>query len=268
MSNWRTDDDMVQIAVNLGYTISDMYEHAGERIPTMGTVVENPRDTLIGGLVAAAEDFMALDPQRIDDEFFRIQRAAQDTGDGGEASAHLVMAQSQIAVNWHGEAAVEFATQMTHINTFMVQQGDRLGIALHALRMMYAISVEARRSYYDLAGATIAACELEMGKQATREAKAMIGLGSELAKALIGTLNSGNPKDLIHNSIDSLISISAKVAEIGLEGSEAGDVVNAYSAAIGQLRHGWESGLWDIRDWMNRQDAELGHGVLFITPCD
>ncbi|MGW5051391.1 hypothetical protein [Actinokineospora sp. NPDC004072] len=258
MTSWRGDDEMRDIAVRLAEKIFEMYTAAGEWIPSWGGPSGNPRQTYTDSLILDAEDFMALDPQRITDEYLRIQRAARDTGEHGEAKAELEVAGARLSANWRGEAATAFAKQMSFIDTFMTQQQDRLLLAVQAMGAVYKLAVEIRRSYYELADATIAACDIEMGKQASREAKANIGMGSEIAKAVIGAFTGDSLRGLLTSSLDSIISISTKGAEIALEGSEAGAVVDSYIRHRDELRRSWESGLLDIRDWLNQQDAELG----------
>ncbi|WP_436494714.1 hypothetical protein [Actinokineospora sp. HUAS TT18] len=247
---------MHDVAVRLGEKIIEMYTDAGEWVPSWGGPGGNPRQTYIESLVIDAQEFMALDPQKITDEYFRIQGAAQRTY-SGEAKAELEVAGSRLAANWHGEAATEFAKQMSYAESFMEQQAERMAFAMQALCTAYHLAVEIRRSYVDLAEAAIAACDVEMGKQAGREAKARVGLGSELVKAVIGGLGLKGALEIVKQTIDGAVSVVSKTEEIELEGSEAGEVVNLYLAGRDRLRHHWESGLWDIRDWLAQQDSAL-----------
>lgn len=196
--------------------------------------------------------------REITEEYLRLQRAARSTGEDGDARAELQVANARLAANWHGEAATAFAKQMSFAETFMTQQQDRLLLAVQAMGMVYKLSVEIRHSYWELADATIAGCDIEMGKEAGRAAKAVVGMGSEIAKSVIGAFDIESRRGLLTWALDSVVSISSKGMEISLEGSEAGEVLNAYLRGRDELRRSWESGLLDIRDWLNQQDAELG----------
>ncbi|WP_258907806.1 hypothetical protein [Actinokineospora sp. UTMC 2448] len=258
---------MRDIACRLADKIIEMYTDAGEWVPSWGGPSGNPRQTYTDSLVLDAEDFMALDPQKINDEYFRIQRAARDTGEDGEAKGYLEVAGARLAANWHGAAATAFALQMSHIDTFMTQQQDRLLLAVQSMGALYKLVIDVRDSYYELADATIAACDLEMGKQATREAKGEIVIGAEIASAAVQLFSASNLRDLLTAGVEKFISISKESANIYLEGSEAGEVVNNYIRERDELRRSWESGLIVIRDWISNQESQLaGDSIPLLEP--
>lgn len=266
---WRTDSDPRDIALQLGGKFIEMLTKAGGWVPNHGGMgrAGNPRNIVTDGVIFDAELFMALDPQKITDEYFRLQRAARATGEDSEALAELEVAGSRLAT-WHGTAATEFAKQMSFIQKFMEQQEDRLLLAVKAMGMTWQLTVDMRHSYYDLAEAAFAACELEMEQQTTRDAKAALGMGAEAVKAGINMF-TGNIKDLAKAGIDAFVSMTSKGAEIALEGSEAGQVIDNYHRARDQLRRSWEDGLWAIRDWVNNQEAELSRDDMpLLEPMD
>jgi hypothetical protein len=253
MSDWLTDAQLYDTAERLGKKIVEMYTHAGKFIGA-GTV----RDGVMDGVRYDAEIFMSLDPQRIIDEFQRMQRAARDTGDNAEAAGHLRTAGSHLTANWHGGAADRFAQQMSYAETFMEQQQRELAFAAHSMGTAYSLAVHARRNYHNLAEATIAQCDNEIAAQTGRTTKAAVGMLGEIAKSCItGFSVAVKAGEVTVWALENFVSIAAKGGEIMLEGDECEKVTASYNRGQRQLTASFEDGLNEVRKWVDTQEGEL-----------
>src|SRR6266540_3003136 len=154
---WRTNEHMAQLAHELGTEITQMLDNETGGVPNYPPLVPggapspNPQKMIVDSIVADAVDFMSLEPQKIADEYQRMQSAADATGENGEAKRNLKIALAQIAANWHGAAAVAFAGQMSNIEEFMDQQEMNLLVAAQAMGTAFGLAVRIRESYCNLA---------------------------------------------------------------------------------------------------------------------
>jgi hypothetical protein len=253
MAEWKTNSELYEIADKLGRKIIDMYTKAKVWI-SAGTNV----NAILSSIRMDAEDFMSLDPQKIVDEFERMQRAAKDTGEDAVAKALVRDANIKLQAVWRGEAADAFGHQMSYIETFTQQQDNQIGFAAHCMGTLYALAVNARRSYYELADAAIAACAQEMKEQAERDNKAVVSILSEVAKACIGGFTKFEKAgEVVKWGLDGFISVGAATYEAVVEGSKAPDVVSSYVRTRGELRSSFDNGLNQLTKWINLQDGDL-----------
>ncbi|MEV4318274.1 hypothetical protein [Actinocrispum sp. NPDC049592] len=253
MADWKTDAELYDVAQELGNKIADMYTDAGVWV-SAGTNV----NAVVESVRLDAEDFMSLDPQKIIDEFERMQRAASQTGEDAVAKALLDEAGIRLQANWNGEAALAFGHQMSYIETFMQQQDNQIGFAAHCMGTLYALAVNARRSYHDIANATIAACEKEMKEQTDRENKALVSILGEVAKACIaGFTRFESAGEVVKWGLDGFISAGSATYQAVMEGSEAKEVVQRYLQTRNNLRGSFEDGLNQLTKWITLQESEL-----------
>ncbi len=253
MADWKTDGELYDVAQQLGNKIADMYTKAGVWV-SAGTNV----DAIVESMRMDAEEFMSLDPQKIVDEFDRMQRAATQTGEDAIAKALLDEANIRLQAKWSGDAAVAFGHQMSYIETFMHQQDNQIGFAAHCMGTLYALAVNARRSYHDIASATIAACEKEMKEQTERDNKAIVSILSEVAKACIaGFTRFENAGEVVKWGLDGFISAGSATYQAVMEGSEAPEVVTRYMQTRDNLRGSFEDGLNQLTKWITLQENEL-----------
>ncbi|SMD20756.1 hypothetical protein [Kibdelosporangium aridum] len=252
MADWKTDAELYDIANRLGRKIIEMYSKAGVWI-SAGLYV----DTLIKNIVMDAETYMSLEPQRIIDEFERMQKAARDTGEDAVSKATLNTAAIKLG-EWTGAGAEAFMDQMNYIQTFMEQQNRQILFAAHCMGTAYSLAVNARRNYYELADATIAACDKEMKKQAERDTKATIGILSEIATACItGFGKPDKAATVVRWGLESFVAIGAKTGEVVIEGSEAPEVVSSYTRARSNLESSFHDGLAELTRWIEVQERDL-----------
>ncbi|MFC0109215.1 hypothetical protein [Kibdelosporangium aridum] len=252
VAEWKTNDELYDIARLLGRKIIDMYTKADVWVPA-GFHVES----IIGGLEADAEKYTTLEPQKIIDEFERIQKAARDTGENAVAKAVLTTAAAALS-QWHGDGAKAFIGQMSYIDTFTDQQNRQILFAAHCMGTAYSLAVHARRNYYELAEATIAACDKEMDNQTDRDNKATIGILSEIATACItGFAKPDKAATVVRWGLESFVAIGSKTAEVVIEGSEAPAVVASYNRARTGLENSFQDGLAELTKWIGLQEQDL-----------
>jgi hypothetical protein len=254
MADWKTDSELYEIADRLGHKIVDMYTKAGVFIGA-GT----SRNAVIDSVRLDADIYTSLDPQKIVDEFKRMRRAAKDTGEDAVAKSLLDAANNKLTGGiWHGEAADAFGHQMSHIETFTQQQEAEIMFAAHGMGTAYTLAVQARRSFHDLADASIAACAKEMDEQTKRDNKAMIGIFGEIAKACVtGWVKPESGAEVVRWGLESFIDIGSATREALVEGSETEDVVASYLRTQRELKASFEDGLNILAKWISMQDAEL-----------
>jgi len=200
---------------------------------------------IVDSIVADAVDFMSLEPQKIADEYQRMQSAADATGENGEAKRNLKIALAQIAANWHGAAAVAFAGQMSNIEEFMDQQEMNLLVAAQAMGTAFGLAVRIRESYCNLAENTVAACQNVLAKQSHDEGpRAGIAIGIDIVKSGIDLADIDSVKKLKGWVVDKFFdALKEAVEEKPIEDSGASQVIDSYTRARDQLRRSFEDGL-------------------------
>lgn len=266
MEDWTSDNALAVIAEDLGHKVVEMYISCGIPIPHTYFDPKGPHhdppsqsadDTIVGFFVADTLDFASLDPQKIIDEYQRMQKAADATGtESSEADVHLITAQTLIAANWHGDAAIAFAEQMTRISKFMDQQQERLVYAMQAMGMAFGLAVQFRQSYYDLAATTRDACKAVIAKRPAEPSvnSFMFALGSEMVKLAVGAIGAKDPKELKKIGIDWLKQEFEKAKNrVSIEANEATQVLRTYLDVRDHLRRSFDEGLGQLSNWLDGQ---------------
>jgi uncharacterized protein YukE len=269
VADWLTNEELALTAHRLGTAVMAMYDKAGiiVSLPAYagGTPSPDSRQTFINSFIADAEDFMSVEPQKVEDEYHRMHQEGDklDKIASAEGGA-LENANARLAGNWHGAAADAFAAQMFNIQRFLDEQRDRTLQAAQAMGTLYKLAIETRRSYYNLAEATIAACEKEMADQDNRDTKAEVGMLGEIVSAGLSLVSLEKAVDLLKEGLKGFTDITTKSVEISLEGSEAPDVVESYIRGRNQLRESFDSGLHELAKWIKDQDSQFRGGSMPI----
>src|ERR1041385_7182829 len=82
---------------------------------------ENGEQAIRSSLITDAEEFMSLDPERLEDEFGQQVRAGQQTKNP-ESGADISYAQDVLDPNvWSGTAAKAFHKQLSYMRSFVDQ---------------------------------------------------------------------------------------------------------------------------------------------------
>lgn len=262
MASWRTNEEMAMLAHEMGELILQAFENEGKGLPY--TPGPNPEQTVVSSLVYDAMDFMSLDPHKITEEFLRMQRAAFDTSQNGDAIGSLRLASGRIVSSWHGDAAEAFVVQMSDIELFMAQQERHLLRAAQAMGTLFGLSARIRESYCNLAENITAACKAIIAKQTHQDSSAMIATGIEIVKSGTDLLRVDKIGDLKDWAIDKFFELMSNAAEKEpIDDSGASQVTDSYVRARDQLRRSFEDGLNQLRDWLNEQD-----GAYMQEPVD
>jgi uncharacterized protein YukE len=261
VADWITNEDLALTAHRLGTAVMAMYDKAGITVSVPaypgGTPSPDSRETFINSFIADAEDFMSVEPQKVQGEFERMLGEGNVINRlGSTQGGALENANARLAANWHGAAADAFAQQMFNIQRFLDEQRDRILQAAKAMGTLYELSIEARRSYHNLAEATIAACEKEMDEQDKRDTTAQVGLLGEIVDAGLSLFSAEKLVQLLSEGIKGFTQIGAKTVEISLDASEAAEVVQNYLGGRDRLRESFDSGLHKLTKWIKAQDGQ------------
>jgi len=272
VADWLTNEDLALIAHRLGSAVMAMYEKAGITVSLPaypgGTPSPDSRQTFINSFIADAEDFMSVEPRKVEAEFERMLGEGRVIdGLGSTQGGALENANARLAANWHGAAADACAAQMFNIQRFLAEQRDRILQAVKAMGTLYKLTIETRRSYYNLAEATIAACEKEMDEQDKRDTTAQVGLVGEIVDAGLSLFSAEKLVHLLSEGIKGFIQIGVKTVEISLDASEAAEVVENYLGGRDRLRESFDSGLHELTKWIKAQDSQYrGEPIPILEP--
>jgi uncharacterized protein YukE len=275
MVNWRTNEQMAQLAHELGTEMTQMLDNEGGGVPDYpplvpgGSPTPNPQRTIVDSLVRDAMDFMSLEPQKVADEYQRMQRAAGATGANEESKRDLKRALARLSANWHGAAAEAFAGQMSDIEEFMNQQETNLLLAAQAMGTAFGLAVHMRESYCNLAENTIAACRNVLAKQ-SHDGGPQVSLASgvEIVKAGVKLVDVDTVKKLKDWAIDRFFDAAKGAAEKKpVQDTGAAATVDFYVRARDQLRRSFRDGLSQLRDWLNDQHwAYIRKPIPLLVP--
>src|SRR5437660_7590859 len=276
MDDWKNDATLGLVALNLGQKVVEMYDSCGIPIPDdyldpKGPPVGDVQQKVIEMFILDAEDYTSMDPQKIVDEYQRMQKPADATGtEGSEAAIHLDTAHGLVLAHWQGDAAIAFAEQLDKITKFMDQQQERLVYAMQAMGMAFGMAVQFRQSYFDLAQATIEACRDVIDKRPPEPTvnSVMIALGREMVTLTVEALGAKNPKELAKTAIGWFKDKFEKSKEsVSVGNGDASRVLNGYLDARQRLRDSYDGGLSRLRDWLDAQrSAYFSLNVPILDP--
>jgi uncharacterized protein YukE len=225
--------------------------------PTHSSPSPNAEATFVKSFILDAEDFASMDPQKIIDEYQRMQKAADATdSDSSDAVKGLRTAQARIAANWHGAAADAFAGQMTTIEQFMEQQQERLVYAMQAMGTAFGLTVQFRQSYHDLAVKTYNACEAVIANRPAEPSvnSFMMALGSKMVGIGVSAVGAKNTKDLLKVGVEKFKEMFDSAREqASVDGGDAPAVLGSYVNLRDRLRGEFEAGLGQLRNWLDNQ---------------
>jgi uncharacterized protein YukE len=275
MVNWRTNEQLAQLARELGTELTQIIDNDTGAVPNYPPLVPggapspNPQKMIVDSVINDAIDFTSLEPQKIADEYQRMQHAASDTGENYESQGSLKMALARLSVSWHGDAADAFARQMSNIEEFMEQQQRTLLTAAQGMGTAFGLAVHMRESYGNLAENTIAACRTVLTKQHRDKAPhAALALGVEIVKAGVKLADVDSAKKLKDWAIDRFFDqLKAATEDKPIDDSGAAAVVDSYARARDQLKRSFADGLNQLRDWLNDQGwAYIRKPIPLLAP--
>lgn len=258
MANWRTNFHLAERSNELANSMLNMLNTTTGQSPNVpGAGIAGEGEAAVRNtLIADAEYFMSMDPKRLEQEFNDQVRAANLALDA-EARANVRLVQDVLDPNvWHGTAAEAFHKQMTHIETFMDQQSAQASMAAQAAGMMFAVSVQYRESFYDLADKTIAVCRAKINST-VGEAPKWKSLTADVAGAVKGLVTGKTVADLASWTIDQILAATKLFAETDVQDGEPTQIVDGYLIARDTLVSSYESNVGTIESWIASRRTDL-----------
>ncbi|QFU86405.1 hypothetical protein YIM_05935 [Amycolatopsis sp. YIM 10] len=143
-----------------------------------------------------ALDVLSLDPQKIIDEFGRMQGGARAISRENSEVVDAFRMIDYSVQDWRGNGADAF------------------------------------RQHRALATATVGACQKALKQNQEAETKFVIGLGTILVGALVSVASGGS---LLGVSAGAFIAASGSGIQLAVEGEKAGEVLGAYTSSRKQL---------------------------------
>ncbi|MFL6126461.1 hypothetical protein [Actinophytocola sp.] len=245
-----TDDDLRTSAYRLEGAMIAMLRAAGRDPDIVGNPDETDADVFGESLQIDAEMYMSMNPDELTEEFDEIQKAALDTWLHPDPNGVVDSLKIEIEAWWHGDAAVAFSQQMSHIKNCVDTQYAHTQLAAHAVSMMYALSAQFRASCQDLMEKTADTCAAVAAEQPKPDLD-WASIGTSLAKAVIDGIKDADPNKLKDWAVDQLLGHVAEALEPKpVAGDKAGPVVEGYVRARDSLFASYEDNLEQIRAWI------------------
>jgi hypothetical protein len=205
---------------------------------------ENPVD-VTGFPMETFEAAAALDPQKIIDEGERIRSAgfAMSSSSGPAASDFDGLLGKKLD-RWIGAAADAFHVRISRVRAAGDLHYELLGNGILTLAAMASLAINCRNSTVELAEATIAAIDIELGNRSDRAAKAAITVSADLAKDIL----SLDPTKVLTGGIATMIGVVKNVSDVAFGGGGAGEILATYTRASSYISAEFANGLAMVRD--------------------
>jgi hypothetical protein len=245
-----TDDDLRTSSYRLAGAMNAMLRADGLDPDIAGNPDQTDEDVFARSLEIDAEMYMSISPEKLAEEFDEMQKVALDTWLHADPNGVVDSLKIEIEAWWHGEAAVKFSEQMSHIKNCVNAQREYTQFAVHAVSMMYALSAQFRASCRDLMEKTADTCDAIAAEQPNPKLD-WASIGSTLANAVIDGIKDADPGKLKDWAVDQLLGHAAEaVKSEPVPGDKAIPVVHGYLAARDGLFASYEDNLEQIRAWL------------------
>jgi hypothetical protein len=258
MADWQTNFYLANRSNDLAdamLTMLNVTTGQPANVPGVGDPA-NGEAAVRDSLIADAEYFMSMDPERLEQEFDSQVRAANLTLDA-DARASVRLVQDVLDPNvWHGTAAELFHKQMTHIETFMDQQSSQALLAAQAAGMMFSVSVQYRESFYDLVDKTIAVCNAKIAERAA-EATNWKSVTLDIIGAVKNLVTGKTAADLLNWSVDQILSATKSFTDKPAPDGAPAEIVDGYLNARNSLTQSYESNLGNIKSWLESRCGDI-----------
>lgn len=262
MADWVTDDELYDAAKRCGAKLLEMCTDAiGDADTTPPGSL--PR-TIVDSLRLDAEDFMFYDPARLDEEYGRMLAVAKAIGSDPYTAADLEETKNHL-VNWTGDAATAFKRQIDLMKEYCDLQQLNILQALQCVLAAGQLAIHARADYLELAEATIAAAQREIGEQSKRVATASVAVVGEIVESVLDL----DPKSLITGSITMFSNVSSEITQAVIEGDDADVVIDNYIIARNQMRARYDHAFSNLKSVLQVRAEEVmreGHPLREPLP--
>lgn len=260
MAEWPSDQDVLTAAYRLSGRLQELLD-AGY-FPT--PVGPNTREIITGTIEADAQEFIAVDPQKLVDQYDMLQRAAAQV-DGEKAHEYTDNIRRAVE-DWNGEAAEAFKTHIGHFDPFHESQHGFLQETRKSLIAAYKLAVLSRRDFVDLADATSAAIDRHLSDAADRETSTTLKIAGGVVAGVLSAATGGVVGvGLAVGAAAITGAIEAHTAE--LSAPEPLDIVTAYRDEHTRIRDALQQDYNALATFNDTQRSDVdGLSTGLFTP--
>jgi hypothetical protein len=124
MSDWKTDGELYDAAEAAANKLIELINHEGQAwVPSPNAPPNVAREGIEGSIHLDAQDCLSLDPQKIIDEYERMQKLGRALDIEQESDINDRIREIDYSIQeWHGDGADAFRAQLSRIETFFGQQ--------------------------------------------------------------------------------------------------------------------------------------------------
>jgi hypothetical protein len=211
---------------------------------------------LESAMQGSAQDFLSLDPQKIIDEWDRMQKVAKDVGvDISEEVTVELGATKDHLQGWYGAGADAFRRQVDLMRAFAGTQFDYTTTTIQALASMLRVAVQSRDDFVVLAEATMKTVDKAFEEVSDTQTDFVLKVGNGVVKAVLGVIE--DPKKAIFAIAENVLDIAVEGATSSVQGKELRDVVESFVNQRNRLLHGYEQELAQVTDLVRRRQEEI-----------
>ncbi|MCE7003204.1 hypothetical protein LWC34_10225 [Kibdelosporangium philippinense] len=255
MGDWKSDDEVRSAADRAARRLIDLFNHEQPGGKWLGSPKVYPSGggaAVLHGLLGDADIVLSLDPQKIIDEYQRMQKVGRELNQ--DTSAEIVDAFRAIdysVQDWEGSGALAFRRQVSMIQAFIGQQATYLMRTVESLAILLAASIQARRDYVALANATSAAVAKALKQHDDADTKIAISVGASVVSAILGVATGGA---WFTASAGVVIGAVSSGMQLLVDGEKFGEVAGVYASGRDQVHTAYKD---IIRSAMTKiQEAE------------
>ncbi|TCO48070.1 hypothetical protein [Actinocrispum wychmicini] len=242
---WKEKDEVEDAAIALAHDFAGLANKEG--------VAYGPdaRGALEGALLGHAADFMSLDPQKIIDEWDRMQKVSRDVNvDVSEPVTVALGATTEHLRGWYGAGADAFRDQVNKMRAFTGMQSDYIGATIQALGSMLRVAVQSRDDFVALAEATRGQIDKVFKDDADAGTQFLLKVGNGIVKAVLGVLE--DPKKMAFAIIENALDVTVEGVTLVMEGGKLGEITSNYTKQRERLLQGYESELATVQGLIER----------------
>jgi hypothetical protein len=247
---WKEADELYFTANKLATSFAGLASKEGV------TYGQDAMRAMEGAMQGCAQDFLTLDPQKIIDEWDRMQKVAKDVGvDISEEVTVELGATKDHLQGWYGAGADAFRRQVDLMRAFAGKQFDYTTTTIQALASMLRVAVQSRDDFVVLAEATMKTVDKAFNEKKDTTTDFMLKVGNGVVKAVLGVIE--DPKKAIFAIAENVLDIAVEGATSSVSGGKLNDVVGSFVDQRDRLLHGYEQELAQVADLLKRRQEEV-----------
>jgi hypothetical protein len=213
-----------------------------------------------------ANQFLSLDPQKILDEWERMQQVANKVGvDVSEDVTIELNATAAHLSDWHGRAAEEFKARVSSFEAFSGLMHLTVLETVKALAAMLRVAVQAREDFAALASATADTVTKAIEKADDKRTEFSLKVGNGVAKTILNMFT--DPKGWATAAAENAMDIAVEGTIYAMNGSDIGEIVDNYMRERDRLLRSYEVELDEVADIIGKaQGYFLGQNPKLFLP--